>query len=49
MEQVEINNMTVNRGVNNGSEEWTEITPRLLIGYPEFDTGRREYDEPSLQ
>jgi len=31
MEQVEMNNMYINRGVNNGSEKGTEKTLRLLI------------------
>jgi len=31
MEQVDVNNMYINMGVNNGSEKGTEKTPRLLL------------------
>jgi len=33
MEQVEMNNMFINIGVNNGSEKCTEKTLRLLVSY----------------
>jgi len=31
MEQMEMNNMCINMGVNNGNEKWTEKTLQLLV------------------